>query len=555
MWRLSPLVILLAACTQDPVSAPVNVDSELPEHRPNILLIVADDLGYSDIGAYGGEIATPNLDELAANGLTLTNFYTGPTCSVSRSMLVSGADNHIAGLGNMAETVADNQLGLPGYEGHLNDSVETIAEVLSAAGYRTYLSGKWHLGMQPEQSPSQRGFDLAFSPLFGGGSHFSDMRGPDAHRDPLIYRDNGRLVNEVPEDFFSTTYYTDRVISQIDSDIDSGSPFFAFLSYTAPHWPLHAPQDYIDKYEGRYDIGYDRVREARLAKQKTLGIIPSDTAAVPRPGSVKPWADLNADEQSFHARNMEIYAAMVDHMDMSIGRVLDFLRDKGQLDNTMVVFISDNGAESWNYETAPPPVGKFALTFDNSPENRGRVGSFIFYGPEWGHVSNVPFTRSKGSAYQGGVRSPAIVYWPAMETSGRTSSALSYITDWYSTFAEVAGSDKRGVSGKSLVPVLQGTAAQVRDDADTMGIEVWGKKAVIGQRYKLVSSPKKPHGEADWALYDLVADPAEQNDLAAQEPEIVQTMLGAWDDYVSENNVVLPTGEFKVRPAGEIPLE
>ncbi|NIO40705.1 MAG: sulfatase-like hydrolase/transferase, partial [Burkholderiales bacterium] len=308
----------------------------------------------------------PNLDNLADQGLILTNFYTGPTCSVSRSMLVSGADNHIAGLGNMAETIADNQLGLPGYEGYLNNRVETIAEVLK--GYRTYLSGKWHLGMRLEQSPSRRGFDQSFSPLYGGGSHFADMAGPDAHRNPLLYRDNGRLINDLPDDFFSTTYYTDRVISQIESGINDGAPFFAFLSYTAPHWPLQAPDDYIDKYKGRYDIGYDVIREGRIAKQKALGIIPTETPEVPRPKPVKPWADLDAEERAFHTRNMEIYAAMVDHMDMSIGRVLNYLRSKGELDDTMVVFLSDNGAEGWNYETAPPPVGRFAATFDNSPE-------------------------------------------------------------------------------------------------------------------------------------------------------------------------------------------
>ena len=553
MRLLLSLIVLLTACTPD---SEIDVDdANTNDERPNILLIVADDMGYSDIGAYGGEIATPNLDDLAANGLTLTNFYTGPTCSVTRAMLISGQDNHIAGLGNMAETLADNQLGLPGYEGHLNDRVETIAEVLKSAGYQTYMAGKWHLGMQPEQSPHRRGFDQTFALLYGGASHFADMTGPDKHRDPALYRENGQLVSELPEDFFSTTFYTDRTISQIDSGIDSGKPFFAFLSYTAPHWPLQVPDYYRDKYQGRYDAGYDAIRSQRLAQQKRLGLLPETLVEPPRPGNIEAWEELDPEMREFHARNMELYAAMVDHMDMSIGRVIEFLDDRGELDNTIIVFMSDNGADPWDYDHSPPAVGQYAKTFDNSPENRGRAGSFVFYGAQWAHVSNTPFTRYKGSSYQGGIRSPLIVHWPARAPAGRVSAALTYVTDLFPTFTDAAGAEATASPGRSLVPLVLGKTGHIRDDSETIGLEVWGKRGVVGQRYKLVSSPKKPHGQADWELYDLWVDPSEQRNLAAEQPEVLARMLQAWESYQAQYNVVLPEGEFKVRPVGEIPAE
>ncbi len=252
---------------------------------------------------------------------------------------------------------------------------------------------------------------------------------------------------------------------------------------------------------------------------------------------------------------MEIYAAMVDHMDASIGRVLEYLEQREVLQNTIVVFISDNGADPWDYDHSPPPVGQFAATFNNSPENRGREGSFVFYGAEWAHVSNTPFTRFKGSAYEGGIRSPAIVYWPGKVPEGEISGALTYIADWYPTFADLAGVSDVDSTGKSLVPLLMGSAEQVRQDQETVGIEAWGKRAVVGQQFKLVSSPKIPHGHADWALYDLINDPSEQLNVAAEEPGLLAAMQREWDEYQSANNVVLPEGEFKVRPVGEKPTE
>ncbi|NIB38534.1 arylsulfatase [Pseudomaricurvus alkylphenolicus] len=545
MWRVLFLALGLTSC--------IFIEEKTPS--PNILLIVADDLGFSDIGVFGGEISTPNLDQLAAKGMVLSNFHTGPTCSVSRSMLMSGRDNHIAGLGNMAETVADNQLGKVGYEGYLNNQVDTIAEVLKSAGYHTYMAGKWHLGMQPEQSPKHRGFDQSFALLYGGGSHFADMAGGDAHRNPLLYRNNGRLVHQLPEDFYSTTFYTDKLISQIDSNVDDGKPFFAYLAYTAPHWPLQAPREVINKYRGRYDQGYDATREARFENQKKLGLFDATTSAPFRPEQVKPWQDLSADEQRFHARNMEVYAAMVDYMDSSIGRIIHYLSEQGRLDNTLVVFISDNGAEHWNYSTAPPPVGQFAARFNNSPDNIGNEGSFAFYGAEWAHVSNTPYTRYKGTTYEGGIRSPAIVYWPGKTPQGKISPALTFITDWYATFSVLGSAASHQTTGKNLAPLLTGSAERVRKPDESVGLEVWGRRGILRESYKLVSSPNHPHGKTDWELYNLRNDPAERHNLIKQMPDVFAAMQRSWQEYVANNNVIVPEGPFKIRPPGEKPVE
>jgi arylsulfatase A-like enzyme len=556
MWRILSLVVLLSACSQDedPGTAPSAENAQDIQSRPNILLVVADDLGYSDIGAFGSEILTPNLDELAARGMLLTNFYSGPTCSVTRSMLMTGMDSHIAGLGNMAETVADNQMGQPGYEGHLSARVDTVAEILKSAGYHTYMAGKWHLGMHPDRSPRRRGFEQSFAMLYGAGSHFSDMAGGDAHRHPVLYRDNGLLIDELSDDFYSTTFYTDRIIEQINSNVDDGRPFFAYLAYTAPHWPLQAPDSIIDKYRGAYDRGYDSVRQGRFAAQQKLGLFDSSIQAPQRPSYVKPWVDLSDQERTYHARNMEIYAAMVDYMDTGIGRVIDYLDKRDQLDNTIIVFISDNGAEHWDHSSAPPPIGEFAANFDNSAENSGREGSFVLYGSEWAHVSNTPFSRYKGTTYEGGIRSPAVISWPDKIASGQVSRAITHSSDWLPTFAELAGAGTQNVSGKSLVALLTGSVEQVRDSNETVGMEIWGKRGIIANGYKLVSSGK-PNELVDWELYNLQADPGEQIDLAQRQPEVFNSMLKHWNDYVANNNVILPEGPFTVRPVGKKPVE
>ena len=306
--------------------------------RPNVLLIVADDLGYSDIGSFGGEIATPTLDKLAEEGLQLTNFHVLPSCSPTRSVLLSGIDNHRAGIGTMGELKTPEMEGHPGYAGYLNFEVAALPEVLKASGYHTYMAGKWHLGSEEETTPHARGFEETLALLPGGGSHWSDRR-PLSPPQTMIYSRNGKPVESLPDDFYSTRDYTDILLQWIKQDHKDGKPFFAYLSYTAPHDPLHAPKEYIDKYKGKYDEGWDVLREVRLQRLKNLGIIGKAVEPFPRLASVKAWDDMSDEERQNAARDMEVYAAMVDYMDEQIKRVIDYLKEIGEYDNTMVIFL------------------------------------------------------------------------------------------------------------------------------------------------------------------------------------------------------------------------
>ena len=319
------------------------------EKRPNILLIVADDLGWSDMGSFGGEINTPNLDSIAFNGVRLTNFYTAPTCSPTRAMLLSGTDNHLAGLGNMEEELGPNQKGKNGYEGYLNKNVVSFAALLQDAGYRTMMSGKWHLGASLALGPESRGFDDAFVIANGISNHFKQERivGFDVNTiTKAPYRENGQEIT-LEEPFYSSELYTDKLIEYIkdhQAKKDPNSPFFAYAAYSAPHWPLQAPQNFIKKYNSKYHIGYEEIRKKRFKKMKKLGIISTDINPVS--SELWPiWIELNAEAKKKEAKRMAVYAAMVEAMGFHIGRLIDFLKKSDALDNTMIIFLSDNGAE------------------------------------------------------------------------------------------------------------------------------------------------------------------------------------------------------------------
>ena len=555
-----PLILFLAvalctACSREGADPHTPQAPSEPNPGPNILLIVADDLGFSDLGAFGGEISTPNLDRLAREGAMLTNHHTSLTCSPTRAMFLSGVDSHRAGLGNMAETVADNQLGLPGYEGYLNHEFPTLATLIGAAGYRTYIAGKWHLGMQPDQAPVNRGFDRSFVLLHGGASHFDDMTGPDEFRPVALYRENGGLLERLPDDFYSTRSYTDWLIDQIGRE--SNAPFFAYLAYTAPHWPLQVPDDYLDRYRGAYDAGYDAIRDRRVEKLNRMGLFDAVTLPSIRPEPLRPWDALTDEERRSNVRNMELYAAMVDYMDMSIGRILRHLERTKQLDNTIIVFFSDNGAEAWSESFGPPgwTPGRFSARFDNSLENRGRRDSFVFYSLEWAHVSNAPFSHYKGHSGEGGIRTPAIVRWPGHVEPGGVHNALTFVTDWYTTLLAAAGTEGiAGSTGRDLLPLLAGDVDTVRRPGDVVGVEIWGVRGLIDGDDKIINLPP-PRGSGEWMLYDLAADPSEQVDLASENTERLDAMRSKWDTFASDNNVVLPEGPLKVRPPESVPKE
>jgi len=579
MSRISPVLLLLSAlcafgCSPGPngdpagpavpsppenISAPIT-DSK-PAIRPNILLIVADDLGYTDLSSYGGEIPTPNIDALAAQGLQLTRFYTNMTCSPTRAMLLTGVDNHLAGLGNMAETIAPNQRGLPGYETYLNDQVISIAELLQTAGYNTFMTGKWHLGLEYDQSPKARGFDRSFALLFGAASHFDDMAGAGLDRPRALYREDGELLEALPQGFYSTDFYTDRMIRYIEQARQGRKPFLAYLAYTAPHWPLQAPDNYLQKYRGKYDEGYDIIRARRFDRLHESGLIPESAALPPRPAHIPPWEDLPEAEQQLRARHMEVYAAMVDNLDYNIGRMIGYLKDTGEFENTFIIFISDNGADAFTARVAPP-ILEFSEQFNNRLENIGRKNSYALYGPWWAHVGEAPFRLYKGTSAEGGIRVPAIISYPGSGQQNAINDHIMTVLDIFPTFVELAGVEHPGdrfsgkklhqPSGRSLLPALSGENHRIHPAGHAFGIELWGKTALLMDNWKMLKMPPD-QGTGSWELFNLEQDPGEQHDLARARPEKLEEMLSAWEEYAAANNVILPEGPFRIHSPASLP--
>jgi arylsulfatase A-like enzyme len=529
--------------------------------RPNVLLIVADDLGYSDLGCFGGEIKTPNLDALAKRGLRGTNFCVGPTCSPTRSMLLSGCDNHVAGLGNMEEFLGPKQKGKPGYEGHLNDRVVSVASLLRDAGYHTYMAGKWHLGLEPEDWPAKKGFERDFSLLQGGGSNWSDMLYPNPAHPHLTFTHNGKLVEKLSDDYFSSQAYSDFIMQCVDEQKDDGKPFFAYLSFQAVHSPFAAPDDWLDKFKGQYDAGYDAVRAQRLTRMKEMGIVGKDVTPFPRLPGVPAWEKLTPEQQKLSARRMEVYAAMLSNMDYHIGRVLNHLKSIGELDNTVVIFFSDNGAESVELQQlvekamSPEAVKWMKTTFDLRPEAWGRPRGLCDYGSAWAQVGAVPFAFFKAWTTEGGIRSPLIVAGPGVKHNGDMTSALLHVMDIAPTLLELAGAEppskKEGskfapIEGKSMLPLLAGTAQTIRTDNDWIGWELFGNRAIRQGDWKLTYLLKGAGGNNDWKLHNLKDDPAELHDLSEENPDKRKELLAHWNEYVKQNGVLLTNdGMFK----------
>ena len=520
------------------------------ETRPNILLIVADDLGYSDIGAFGGEISTPNLDALAAGGLKMSNFYAAAACSPSRAMLLGGADSHVAGMGTMFNDQAANQLGQPGYEGYLNHNVVTVSSLLLDAGYHTYMTGKWHLGYDDDQSPAARGFERSFALLQGGAGHFDDSAMTVDH-DTSWYREDG-VRTELPGDFFSSRFYTDKILEYIRSGEGDDKPFFAYLSYTAPHWPLQAPAETIDKYKGQYDDGYDALAEKRLISLEQIGLIESDHIAPEQAyPETESWNNLSDEQKQIDAREMETYAAMVDNMDYHIGRVLDYLDESGQRDNTIVIFISDNGAQGFGPGMARAfPQDWIDENFDNSFDNIGKINSYVYLGPHWARASTAPMRMFKGFSSDGGLKVPAIISYPGkLETrAGTFNNQFTTVLDLPATFLDIALAKHPGTSykgrqvhpytGVSMLPFLNGESETVHEPDDVVAWELNDSRAVRKGDWKIILIPGR-FGTGDWELFNIKNDPAERNDLSEAEPEKRNEMVAEWEKYASANGIII----------------
>lgn len=531
---------------QAKAQAKAQAQAKAPTKRPNILFIVADDMGYSDIGPFGGEISTPTLDQLAIESLRLTNFHVLPSCSPTRSVLLSGVDNHLAGMGTMGEFKTPEMEDYPGYAGYLNFEVAALPEVLSADGYHTYMAGKWHLGDDPEHRPHARGFQHSFALMPGGGSHYNDRR-PLSPPQTMNYSSNGEFVDSLPDDFYSTKYYTDTLLEFIESGRDDGKPFFAYLSYTAAHDPLHAPKEYIEKYRGKYDAGWDDLRHQRLQALIDLGAIPASTEPFPRIPSVDVWSEMSDEEKANAARDMEIYAAMVDYMDEQISRVFEYLKETGEYDNTMIVFFSDNGANGAVREAYPGQTEEFLNGFDNSLENRGLPGSYVEMGPGWAQASMSPGRMFKGFTSEGGIRSPLIVKLPgSMDNAGSLSKSFVHVRDLMPTVLDIAqvahstefaGRTVQPLQGQSVLDYFSGEAETPYDGAAHVGYELFGLKAFFDGDWKILSMPP-PFASGEWELYNLAEDPAEINNLSGEYPDRVEAMIKSWEQYKEDNSVL-----------------
>lgn len=514
------------------------------DNPPNILLIVVDDMGYSDAQPFGGEIRTPNLQQLADEGVRLRNFHVSSLCAPTRSMLLSGCDNHQAGLGVMPPFHSTNQYLQPGYEGPLNHRVMTIAEVLKEAGYGTYMAGKWHLGANRGFRPEDRGFDRVFSFLGGGASHFNDNRALSSSEIPHTrYDEDGRDVSdELPEDFFSSDAYADKLISYL-SEHEGGRPFFAYLAFTAPHDPLQVPDAWLDRYKGSYDAGYDAIRDARLQRMKDIGLIEPDLERNPGSGLFPRWDELGDDEKTEQARKMEIYAAMIENADHNIGRVLDLLKAQQRYENTLIIFLSDNGANPKEPHFYPPNTPEMIeREYDNSPANMGRKGSFVSAGGAWAEVSDTPFSYFKTTGYEGGTQVPLIVAGPGVVRRGVSTSQMLHATDVLPTIMDFTGAirpdAKKGAElaplyGRSWMPWLTGaTDLPVRGAFDVIGFEMFECRAIFKGDWKLLFMPP-PYGENEWSLFNLRGDPRELDDLKDREPGKFEEMRAEWDAYAA----------------------
>lgn len=522
---IAGLFLLLGSC-QEKAS-----DTTQTDERPNIIIILADDMGYSDLGCMGSEINTPTLDRLAGNGLLMTQFYNAGRCCPTRASLLTGLYPHQAGMGSMTFDLPE----LPAYQGYLNQNCVTLGEALGDAGYTTLLSGKWHVGEHRPHWPGDRGFDQYFAFINGASSYYNlDPYRPG--RAPLEMTLNGEPYTP-GEGFYMTDAISDYATDFIAAQKDSTAPFFLYLAYTAPHWPLHAPESEIAKYRNKYKSGWAKIRQQRYERMLELGIIDSAWAlspAFPDLKKVPDWDTLSEEEQDLWDLRMATYAAMVDRMDQGIGKVVAQLEAQGELNNTLIVFLSDNGGcheEVYNWNIAYDQSGK-----------TGGPKSFDAYGFAWANVSNTPFRLFKSLTMEGGISTPLIAHFPAMIKGGQKSNALGHITDLMPTCLDLAnatypeefqGNIINPTPGKSLVPVFR---EQRQTHRELIYWEHNDSKAIRKGDWKLVLPSWG--GPEDWALYNLKEDRSELKDLSGQHPEKVGEMRLAFESWADSVGVM-----------------
>ena len=520
-------------------------DAQPTPTRPNIVVVLVDDAALMDFGAFGGEASTPNIDALAARGAMFSQHRATPFCAPSRAMLLSGMDNHLAGLGTIREVLPPEHRGKPGYTMALEPGVETIATKLQRAGYRTYMTGKWHLGHKAGQLPIDHGFDRSFILDASGADHWEDKPYLPYYKEAPWFEDDKEA--ELPEEFYSSSFIADQMQTYLEEDAGRNDPFFAYVAFLAVHIPVQAPREYTEKYVSVYRDGWNTIREQRWQRAQALGLIPVGAPLAAQPETIPRWDELTEGEQSLAAKSMAVNAGALEAMDAELGGLIDYLKATGQFENTIIVVTSDNGPE------AGDPWGQAAVQwwfglqgYSRDYETLGERGSYVALGSGGASANAGPSHLFKFHAGEGGVRVPLIMSGPGI-VSGRQVNSMTVMSDIAPTLLDLAGVGAEApgakvMTGRSIKPVLDGVSEHTYSASDAIGLETSGQAALYKGRYKLVRN-LPPHGDSTWRLFDIASDPGETMDLSAELPSVKQDLMHEYRLYAARVGVLeLPEG-------------
>ena len=553
------LTTLAAITTVFATETTVKIEHADVDKRPNIVLIVVDDAGLTDFAPYGGEAAMPTIQTLADTGSKFTNYHTSPLCAPSRAMLLTGIDNHRTGIATIPEVLTEEQQGQPGYSMYFEPGVTTLAQRLKMGGYKTYMTGKWHLGGRQQDLPNAHGFDRSFA-LDASGADNWEQKSYIGYYPEAPWFEDGQ-PGTLPDDFYSSQFIIDKMIDYLDGEQNPAErqPFFSYIAFQAVHIPVQAPREFTDHYIGVYDAGWQALREKRWQRAKQLGLIPETAPLADMPEGLRDWNALSADDKQFFARAMSVHAGMLEAMDSHIGRLINFLRERDELDNTLFVITSDNGPEP--SDPSAIRLNKLWMAthgYDIKIETLGEKGSMGFIGPEWASATASPNGLFKFYASEGGLRVPLIISGPAI-AAGKSIIAMTTVTDIVPTILDYlnlpltlpvtsildAGESvpEIAITGRSLLPVLNGSQQRIYGEDEAIGIEVSGNSALFKGDYKITRNTP-PYGDNIWRLYNLANDPGETLDLRLQESEKFDELLVDYENYATEFGVLPMDSDF-----------
>ena len=527
----------------------VLAQSDTTQPAPNIVLILVDDSGLMDLGVYGGEARTPNIDRLARNGMMFTNMHASPACAPSRAMLMTGTDSHLAGVANLPEMLPEEYQSKKGYAGVLNDRVQTIATRLKELDYHTYALGKWHLGHDEHTLPTQRGFDRSFI-LGASGAHNFKAQGYLPMKPMAHWYADGKEV-DLPDDFYSSKTYIDKAISFHQAEKNKDHPFFSYIAFQAIHAPIQAPAEFVEHYRDTYAAGWNTLRVNRYERAKELGFIPPDAELNDVFPQFRKWEELSEAERAVYTLDMAVTAGMIEAMDFHIGRYISYLTEEGLMDNTIFIVTSDNGPEGAEYHST---VFKWAVRqgYHRDFDNLGAKGYYGAHGPEFANALASPFSYFKYYAGEGGLRVPFIMSGQQLPQDVQ-SHAFCFFTDIAPTIYDLVGlspSANEGyapITGKSMLPHIKDRNQSIYDSDEGVGLESGNSSAYFVNGYKIVKN-NIPFGDNTWHLHHLESDPGETQDLASQEPKRFQEMLSAYEAYAKAVGVIkMPEGYFAER--------